>query len=271
MRRRKKRGQNCRDKTLFIIIIIIILFSSRAKRLLIIVHYVCCGDGDGSPIGKKKHYHRLLLLLLLFPRVSNVRAGERQSRRSRCVVVAVVVSGFDLSFFPFSREKPLSRLALVSLLYLYYYSGKCWLSFFLIYRAQNTFTRKKCTRSETFRRRNLSTGWASRVASRLGWAFPFLRWTFNKQKEDDLVDFCTNDNRERERQTEGIRRRVTGAAGERFKTTTVTNNSTCCNVNVPCIPWQWSRFPFSSAIVLQRREFPRAFRFFICTRNSTGY
>ena len=126
MRRRKKRGQNCRDKTLFIIIIII-LFSSRAKRLLIIVHYVCCGDGDGSPIGKKKHYHRLLLLLL-FPRVSNVRAGERQSRRSRCVVVAVVVSGFDLSFFPFSREKPLSRLALVSLLPLLF--GKMMIVFF---------------------------------------------------------------------------------------------------------------------------------------------
>ena len=174
MRRRKKRGQNCRDKTLFIIIIIIILFSSRAKRLLIIVHYVCCGDGDGSPIGKKKHYHRLLLLLLLFPRVSNVRAGERQSRRSRCVVVAVVVSGFDLSFFPlFSREKPLSRLALVSLLPLLF--GKMMIVFFLIYRAQNTFTRKKCTRSETFRRRNLSTGWASYVVSRLGRAFPFLR------------------------------------------------------------------------------------------------
>jgi len=172
MRRRKKRGQNCRDKTLFIIIIII-LFSSRAKRLLIIVHYVCCGDGDGSPIGKKKHYHRLLLLLLLFPRVSNVRAGERQSRRSRCVVVAVVVSGFDLSFFPFSREKPLSRLALVSLLPLLF--GKMMIVFFLIYRAQNTFTRKKCTRSETFRRRNLSTGWASRVVSRLRRAFPFLR------------------------------------------------------------------------------------------------
>ena len=173
MRRRKKRGQNCRDKTLFIIIIII-LFSSRAKRLLIIVHYVCCGDGDGSPIGKKKHYHRLLLLLLLlFPRVSNVRAGERQSRRSRCVVVAVVVGGFDLSFFPFSREKPLSRLALVSLLPLLF--GKMMIVFFLIYRAQNTFTRKKCTRSETFRRRNLSTGWASRVVSRLRRAFPFLR------------------------------------------------------------------------------------------------
>ena len=171
MRRRKKRGQNCRDKTLFIIIIII-LFSSRAKRLLIIVHYVCCGDGDGSPIGKKKHYHSLLLLLL-FPRVSNVRAGERQSRRSRCVVVAVVVSGFDLSFFPFSREKPLSRLALVSLLPLLF--GKMMIVFFLIYRAQNTFTRKKCTRSETFRRRNLSTGWASRVVSRLRRAFPFLR------------------------------------------------------------------------------------------------
>ena len=172
-------------------------------------------------------------------------------------------------FFP-SLVKNLSLVSL-SFHYYLYYSGKWWLSFFLIYRAQNTFTRKKCTRSETFRRRNLSTGWASRVVSRLRRAFPFLRWTFNKQKEDDLVDFCTNDNRERERQTEGIRRRVTGAAGERFKTTTVTNNSTCCNVNVPCIPWQWSRFPFSSAIVLQRREFPRAFRFLICTRNSTGY
>ena len=47
------------------------------------IEYVCCcGDGDGSPIGEKKHhYYRLLLLLL--PRVSNVRGGERQSRRSR--------------------------------------------------------------------------------------------------------------------------------------------------------------------------------------------
>ena len=35
---------------------------------------------------------------------------------------------------------------------------------------------------------------------------------------------------EREREREGIRRRVTGAAGERFKTTTTSTTSTCCNV-----------------------------------------
>ena len=43
-------------------------------------------------------------------------------------------------------------------------------------------------------------------------------------------NFCTNDTREREREREGIRRRVTGAAGERFKTTTTSTTSTCCNV-----------------------------------------
>ena len=38
------------------------------------------------------------------------------------------MSGFDLSFFPFSREKPLSRLALVSLLPLLF--GKMMIVFF---------------------------------------------------------------------------------------------------------------------------------------------